>query len=210
MKVGPYEVQVTARRGCRRLILRYRKQEGVLTLSVPPGTTQREAQAFLDRNMEWIRRTVGQPEQWKPAYAQGERHWCLGRLVTLGTDAPCGEAVFLSWRNQQLLAVLKPMLTTWAARLNVRVTHVTLREMSSRWGSCRAATGRLTFNTRLGLYEPALIEETVVHELCHFFHQNHSAAFYAEMTRWLPDWRARKKRRDATDVRPLPPAGGAR
>ncbi len=208
MKVGPYEVQVTARANCRRMILRYRKQENLLTLSVPRGTTEREARAFLMANMGWISAHVGPQTQWKPQYAPGERHWCLGRLVTLGREAPAGEEAYLRWRNAQLLKVLRRLLTTWAARLQVRVTHVTLREMSSRWGSCRASTGRLTFNTRLGLYEEALIEETVVHELCHFFHQNHSAAFYAEMTRWLPDWRVRKKRRDAADVRPQPPAIG--
>ena len=93
-------------------------------------------------------------------------------------------------------------------RMDVRVSHVTLQEMTSRWGSCRAATGRLTFNTRLGMLEERLIEETVVHERCHFFHQNHSAAFYAQMTRWLPDWKARKAQRDKADMRPRPPMAG--
>ena len=206
MKAGPYEVKVTQRAGCKRMILRYRRQEGQLTLTVPRGTPEREIRAFLDRNMDWIRQAAGEPVQWKPMYAFGERHWCMGQLVKLGCNGvPVGEKAFKAWRNQQLLKVLRLLLQYWMRRMQVQVTHVTLQEMTSRWGSCRSATGRLTFNTKLGMYEEALIEETVVHELCHFFHPNHSAAFYAEMTRWLPDWKARKKLRDSRDVRPLPP-----
>lgn len=204
MKIGAYEVQVTARANCRRMILRYRKDEGRLLLSVPPGTTLQEIRTFLDRNRAWIEKQMHTQTPWQPAYAMGERHWCLGCQLVLGRDAPCGEK-FIDWRNSRLEQVLRRLLAKWIPRMGVRVTHVTLQEMTSRWGSCRAETGRLTFNTRLGLYEEALIEETVVHELCHFAHPNHSASFYAEMTRWLPDWRERKRRRETLDVRPMPP-----
>lgn len=206
MKIGPYEVQVTRRANCRRMILRYKKQENRLTMSAPARATEREIRAFLTQHLDWIRKTVGEPPAQAEQYAPGEQHWCLGRLVTLGRDAPAGKAAYLKWRNAQLLPVIRRLLEKWTVCMQVRVNHVTLQEMTSRWGSCRAAAGRLTFNTRLAMYEEALIEETVVHELCHFFHQNHSAAFYAEMTRWLPDWRSRKQRRSAIDVRPRMPA----
>jgi len=205
MRAGPYEVKVIQHAGCRRMILRCRKQEGQLTLTVPRGTKDEEIRAFLAKNMDWIRRAAGDASQWKPMYARGEKHWCMGRLVQLGWEAPAGEKAFKEWRNQQLARVLELQLRYWTRRMQLQVTHVTLQEMTSRWGSCRSATGRLTFNTKLGMYDEGLIEETVVHELCHFFHPNHSAAFYAEMTKWLPDWKARKQRRDAMDVRPLPP-----
>lgn len=206
MKIGPYQVKVIVRHNSKRMILRCGRQEGVLTLTVPRGTTEAEARAFLEANRSWIESHMGEPA-WTPQYLYGERHWCLGRLVTLGRDAPVGEAAFREWRSRQLMTILRRLLGYWTSRMQVGVTHVTLQEMSSRWGSCRAATGRLTFNTKLAMYDEALIEETVVHELCHFFHMNHSPAFYQEMTRWLPDWRARKERRAAADVRPLPPAG---
>lgn len=205
MMAGPYEVEVTARANCRRMILRCRRGERALTLSVPKGTTQAAIRAFLAQNMGWITRQMGQPVQWQAQFAPGERHWCLGRLVTLGVDAPSRDA-FLRWRQEQFRQVLQRLLLRWTARMGVSITHVTLQEMTSRWGSCRSATRRLTFNTKLAMYEEPLIEEVVVHELCHLFHANHSAAFYALMTRWLPDWQSRKRLRDARDVRPQPPA----
>ena len=207
MRVGGYDVRVTVRSNCRRMILRCRPQEGTVLLTVPRGTTEAAARAFLTEHMNWLEEHMGAQEAWKPQYAAGERHWCLGQLVTLGRDAPAGEADFRRWRNEKLLAVLRLLLQAWTVRMGVRVSHVTLQEMTSRWGSCRAATGRLTFNTRLGMLEESLIEDTVVHELCHFFHQNHSKAFYDLMTRWLPDWKTRKQRRDRADMQPRPPAG---
>ena len=204
MKFGVYEVKVVQRANCRRMILRCSRDQGMLTLSVPKGTTQAAIREFLSASRAWIDKQMNAPAPWQPSYVAGERHWVFGRQVTLGMDVPEGEA-YLRWRNQQLLAVLRHMLVQWTARMGVHVTHVTLQEMTSRWGSCRPKTGRLTFNTKLAMYSEWIIEETVVHELCHFFHGNHSAAFYAELTKWLPDWKARKAQRDKADVRPQPP-----
>ena len=38
---------------------------------------------------------------------------------------------------------------------------------------------------------PALREYIIVHELAHIRVKNHSLAFYAEVARWLPDYRQR-------------------
>lgn len=42
-------------------------------------------------------------------------------------------------------------------------------------------------------YPAAAIEYVVVHELAHIRHHDHSPAFYAEVERYLPDWRARRE-----------------
>lgn len=204
MMAGPYAVEVTVRANCRRMILRCRRAERTLALSVPKGTTQAAVRDFLARNMPWIEKQMGEAVAWQATYAPGERHFCLGRMVTLGVEAPAGEA-FLRWRREQFTAVLRRLLDRWTKAMGVSITHVTLQEMTSRWGSCRSATRRLTFNTKLEMYGEELIEEVAVHELCHLFHANHSAAFYALMTRWLPDWKSRRIRRDHLDVRPQKP-----
>ena len=40
---------------------------------------------------------------------------------------------------------------------------------------------------------PETQEEIASHELAHIRHHDHSPAFYAEVERYLPDWRARRE-----------------
>ena len=53
--------------------------------------------------------------------------------------------------------------------------------MTSRWGSCQPATGRICINVRLALYPPECLEYVVVHELCHLRERGHGPAFQALM-----------------------------
>lgn len=64
--------------------------------------------------------------------------------------------------------------------------------MKSRWGSCASSTHTLNFNARLCEMPRAFIEYVVVHELCHFLHPDHSAAFWQEVGYYLPDWKTRR------------------
>ena len=70
---------------------------------------------------------------------------------------------------------------------------IRFKRMTSRHGSCTAQNGSLNFNIRLCEYPLPFIEYVVVHELCHFLHQDHSPAFYREVAAILPDYREREK-----------------
>ena len=72
----------------------------------------------------------------------------------------------------------------------IRVKHV-----KSRFGSCAPQNGSLNFAARLCRYPLPFVEYVVVHELCHFLEANHSARFWAEVARVMPDFREREKLR---------------
>ena len=206
MKFGSYEIEVIARAQCKHMRLRYLPAESRLTLSVPPRATKRDVEDFLNHNRAWIDARMRDAPAWSPSFAAGERHLLFGQYVTLGQgDIPVGEDALRKYRAQALSELLRHMIPLWEARMGVRVGRVTIREMSSRWGSCRADRASLSMNLRLACVPEECIEHVLVHELCHLFHQDHSPAFYAELTRFLPDWQARKKRLDTFDLRPLPP-----
>ena len=206
MKFGPYEIAVTARAQCKHMRLRYHPSDHRLTLSVPKTATKRAIEAFLTSNRAWIDERMRDASLWTPAYAAGERHLLLGEYVTLGQDGvPVGEEALRKYRAEALTAVLHRLLPLWEERMGVRVSRITLREMTSRWGSCRSGKATLSINLRLACVPERCIEHVLVHELCHLFHPNHSPAFYAEMTRCLPDWPERKRQLDSFDLRPLPP-----
>lgn len=48
-------------------------------------------------------------------------------------------------------------------------------------------------NSRLIETPISCIEFVMMHEFCHFIHPDHSKAFYALMTRVMPDWQERKR-----------------
>ena len=56
---------------------------------------------------------------------------------------------------------------------------LTLKWMTSRWGSCSPARGRITLNAALVLAPPECAAYVVLHELAHRLHPNHSPAFHA-------------------------------
>jgi predicted metal-dependent hydrolase len=74
-----------------------------------------------------------------------------------------------------------------------RFKKVTVKAMSSRWGSC-SYQGNLNFNYRLIYLEPELLDYVVVHELCHLIEHNHSARFWLEVKKIIPDYKIRERK----------------
>lgn len=72
---------------------------------------------------------------------------------------------------------LLPRATQLAKKMDLSFNKVTLREQSSRWGSC-SSKKNLNFNWRLVHFKPEIIDYVIIHELAHLEHLNHSAKFW--------------------------------
>lgn len=101
-----------------------------------------------------------------------------------------------AWRRERVTEIVTALCWEFypcIADRGVAFPVLRFRRMVSRWGSCNPRKGVLTFSTALLGAPWASIEYVVVHEFVHFLQANHSAAFYGELTRFLPDWKVRKK-----------------
>jgi len=103
------------------------------------------------------------------------------------------QSIVQEWLKHQMSVLLEPMIEQWEKRMGVVVTHCSIRQMKTRWGSCTPATGRIRMNLELIKRPKTCIEFVLVHELVHFFEGSHNKRFYALMDKHLPDWREREQ-----------------
>ena len=72
--------------------------------------------------------------------------------------------------------------------VNVSYSKITLKNVSSLWGSC-SARNNLNFNQHLLMAPPEVIDYVVVHEVSHLVHRDHSSRFWALVRSLDPDYK---------------------
>lgn len=159
-----------------------RKRVKNVTLRVKPPDGRIEVSAPLHADEPFVRSFVQQKRAW--ILAQQKR--IAESPQSRAAQASAGEVA--QWKA--VVQVFVPQLIAkWEPVLGVKAGKIAYRNMSSRWGSCQPATGRICINVRLALYPPECLEYVVVHELCHLREPGHGEQFKALMDATLPHWR---------------------
>jgi predicted metal-dependent hydrolase len=73
-----------------------------------------------------------------------------------------------------------------ATRLGVKIRRISIRDQTSRWGSC-SSTGVLSFSWRLILAPPFVLDYLAAHEAAHLIEMNHSRRFWRVVERIFPE-----------------------
>lgn len=76
---------------------------------------------------------------------------------------------------------------------NLPKFRLRVRKMKTRWGVCNKSSMTVTLNTLLIHKDVHLIDYVIVHELSHFEHMDHSAAFWACVGRHYPEYKSARK-----------------
>lgn len=76
--------------------------------------------------------------------------------------------------------------------MGVHHKKIAIRDQKTRWGSC-STSGTLSFNWRLIMAPPEVLDYVVVHELAHFTHMDHSKAFWSTVESVMPDYEKPRK-----------------
>ena len=123
-----------------------------------------------------------------------------GNIILYATDTENYELkykIYITWLKSRC-AELMTLLCTKAydeyyKKLGIDFPVIKVKDMRSRWGSCIPSKKILTFNVHLMEYPLPAAEYVVAHEFTHFIEANHSSRFYAELSKYLPDYREKEK-----------------
>ncbi|MEJ7894560.1 MAG: SprT family zinc-dependent metalloprotease [Solirubrobacteraceae bacterium] len=159
-----------------------------------------ELRPWIERRLRTLDRVAGELERERP---EGTVFFC-GELLTLvpepgrtrvhrrgdlllvpGADP---EPAIERWYRGQARKLIAAKLDASTARAGTRYTRLTIRAQRTRWASC-SSTGAMSFNWRLLLAPPAVLDYVVEHEVCHLEVMDHSPRFWALLESREPDWR---------------------
>lgn len=185
--------------------------DGRVRITLPRWGSKREAMAFVERQMTWIRRQ----RQRMAARVCLTRAWGEGtEILFRGLRAaihvqgqpPPGVACFAdqvvtleaklgdlrAWIEQHLWQLARREVPTRVLELaqqhGAQVRKVVVRNQRSRWGSC-SVRGTISLNWRLIQLPPSVSDYLILHELAHLTHMNHSMRFWRHVAEICPGFR---------------------
>jgi predicted metal-dependent hydrolase len=203
-----YLVRLRRHRQARRYTLRIHSVTREVVLTMPPRGSLRQASEFAQKHGAWIAARLGRLPEAAPFAdgavlpLRGVDHRIVHRRSARGTVwVESGEA------SERLLCVAgaephiprrvrdflkreaKRDLETASRRaalaLGVAIKRVSIRDQSSRWGSC-STTGVLSYSWRLILAPSFVLDYLAAHEVAHLLEMNHSRGFWRLVERICP------------------------
>lgn len=180
----------------RRISLRIEPRGGGVIVTLPARASLAAGRAVLQTYREWVAERLerlpapvalgdgatimldGIPRR---IVHRGDRRgtaWLeAGDIHVAGDTAFIGRRVG-DWLRAQARQQLSQLAREKAARAGLALRRVTIKDTSSRWGSCTAG-GTVMFSWRLVMAPPSVQDYVVGHEIAHLRHMNHSAAFWS-------------------------------
>ncbi len=194
-------VELRRSRRARRLSLRVSSLDGKVTLTLPPGVSEREARRFVEEKSDWIAGALSRrPDEVRVTDGADVPVEGIARRVVPGTgrsarllpssiSAPSGR------EGPAIAALLKSLARDRLAQASDRharalgrsYSRLTLRDTRSRWGSC-STEGNLMYSWRLILAPPEVLDYVAAHEVAHLARMDHSPAFWAEVRALCPHY----------------------
>jgi predicted metal-dependent hydrolase len=205
-----YQVALRRKTGARRFTLRVSSATGQIVLTLPPRGSLLQATDFARRQGGWIAaRLAKQPDKITCtanasipfrgiahliehrtgvrgiAWTESDPATGINRLVIAGQAEHVHRRV-LDYLKKEARKALSEAAFRYAAALNVKITGITLRDTTSRWGSC-SSRGTLNFSWRLILAPAFVLDYLAAHEVAHLRELNHSHRFWTILKEICPE-----------------------
>ena len=204
-----YEVRVRRHAQARRYTLRIHAASREVLLSMPMRGSLREANVFAQKHGAWIAARLKRLPDAAPfahgaliplrgvphriEHRRGARGTVWAECGDDGAQLLCvaGETAHVPRRVRDYLKReakkdLERASRAAAAALGVSLKRISIRDQTSRWGSC-STTGVLSYSWRLILAPPFVLDYLAAHEAAHLVEMNHSRRFWRLVEGINPD-----------------------
>jgi predicted metal-dependent hydrolase len=204
-RAGKVPVHVRVSRRAQRLALKIDAVGDAVELVLPPRTSLPQALNFLKTNRAWVEsRLAALPprvtfEDGKSVPVLGEPHR-IRQVARSGEHGPVwieageirvsGDKAHLARRVRDFLkerarAEIGRRARRLAQQIDKTVGRVTVRDTTTRWGSC-SANGNMAFSWRLVMAPEPVLTYVVAHEVAHLVEMNHGPRFWKLVNRLVP------------------------
>lgn len=199
------------KRVSRRSIGLHITESGGLEVRAPYFVPHFLINQFVQSKRDWIIQTKkiieSRPKSNKIVYAEGGKinlagsafsfHITEGNAIILVGSKIFFPKKFLSkaswymeiWCRAYAKKFLTQRLNIYAQKMDVSYKKISIRDTSSRWGSC-SSSGTINFSYRLILADLPIIDYVVIHELVHITHRNHKKMFWDRVALFYPEYRS--------------------
>jgi predicted metal-dependent hydrolase len=199
----------------RRTVSLSISRDGVLTVRAPKRLPISFINKVLAEKRSWIEKHLRRMENIKRAkhqYLDGEKFWYLGRQYPLMLvdsylsklkfvdnvfllsrhKTQFGKQLFIDWYAKQAKEIIFPRAKYFAELMKVKYRRISITSAQTRWGSCSSGK-TINFSWRLIMASQEAVDATIVHELAHLIHHNHSKAFWDKVSEFYPSHKQAKK-----------------
>ena len=217
--VHGHDIEVT-KKNIKNMYLRVRPSQGRIAISSPKHIRDETIRLFILSKLDWIETRSEKLQQQAlltpQKYVDLETHYVWGKeyslsiiekntipsiklthntlqlIVKPSASFETKKQLINKWFREQLRLQASPIIEKWCPILGVSINKLYIRQMKSCWGSCNTQKETIRLNTELVKKPIECLEYVIVHELVHLLEPSHNKTFHALMSKYLPDWKARK------------------
>jgi predicted metal-dependent hydrolase len=143
-------------------------RDGTVVVTKPTRVSGQQVASLVEKKKVWIEKKVQQFAK-KPA-----------KIL-----AHCSARDFKE-QKKNAQELVRARITYFNTFYQYDISSITIRNQSSRWGSC-SRRKNLNFNYKIVFLPQALQDYIIVHELCHLGQMNHSPRFLDLVAQQIPD-----------------------
>lgn len=188
-------------------------QNGEVIVSAPSWVDERKIAEFVSSKKEWIDQSLSKIKSIKKLIDTHQEIMIFGKkyhkVITTDKNLPLGikiddDQFIINQINEKVTRATADKINRFmkntaekyifprthqiAKHMGISFERITLKEQSTRWGSC-SSRGNLNFNWRLAHHPTPVIDYVIIHELAHRVHLNHSKNFWKLVEKFDSEYR---------------------